>query len=103
MPIESLFDLILKRVTYQSVKNEPGSDLDLNESYLRLLQKAYKLRYPDDAADGFNIALNQVRLLVELARTVKKIIERFHIVRTDQDQKIMLVLERAMQAKDPSV
>jgi len=88
---------------YQLVKNQTGSDLDLNESYLGLLEKAYKLRYPDDAADGFNIALNQVRLLVELDRTVKKIIERFHIVRTDRNEKIMLILERAMQAKDVSV
>lgn len=88
---------------YQSVKSETGSDLDLNESYLRLLQKAYKLRYPDDATDGFNIALNQVRLLVELDRTVKKIIERFHIVRADRNEKIMLILERAMQDKDASV
>lgn len=88
---------------YQLVKNKTGSDLDLNESYLGLLQKAYKLRYPDDVTDGFNIALNQVRLLVELDRTVEKIIERFHIVRTDRNEKIMLILERAAQDKDASV
>jgi HEPN domain-containing protein len=90
-------------VLYQRVKNETGSDLDLNESYLQLLQKAYKLRYPDDATDGFNIALNQARLLVELDRTVKKIIERFHIVRTDRNEKILLILERAIQDKDALV
>jgi HEPN domain-containing protein len=88
---------------YQRFKNETGSDLDLNLSYLRLLQKAYKLRYPDEATDGFNIALNGVRLLVELDRTAKKIIERFHIVRTDRDERVMLILERAMQNKDGSV
>ncbi len=88
---------------YQRVKNETGSDLDLNESYLRLLQKAYKLRYPDDATDGFNIALNQVRLLVELDRTVKKIIERFHIVQTDRNEEILLILKRAMRDNDASV
>lgn len=88
---------------YKLVKDETGSNLDVNESYLRLLEKAYKLRYPDDAADGFNIALNQVRLLVELDRTVKKIVERFQIVRTDVNERIMLVLERAMQEKDTSI
>src|SRR5208282_2038873 len=88
---------------YKLVKNETGSNLDVNESYLRLLEKAYKLRYPDDAADGFNIALNQVRLLAELDRTVKRIIERFQIARTDRNEKIMLILERAMQDKDPSI
>lgn len=88
---------------YRQIKNQTGADLDLNESYLGLLEKAYKLRYPDDAADGFNIALNQVRMLVELDRTVKKIIERFHIVRKDRNEKIMLILERAMQANDASI
>ena len=88
---------------YKLVKNETGSNLDVNESYLRLLEKAYKLRYPDDAADGFNIALNQVRLLAELDRTAKRIIERFQIARTDRNEKIMLILERAMQDKDPSI
>lgn len=88
---------------YQLIKDKTGSDLNVNESYLRLLQKTYKLRYPDEAKDGFNIALNQVRLLVELDRTVKKIIERFHIVRADTSEKIMLVLERAVRDKDASV
>ncbi len=85
---------------YELIKNETGSNLDVNESYLRLLEKAYKLRYPDDATEGFNIALNQARLLAELDRTVKKIIERFQIVRTDRNEKIMLILERAIQDKD---
>jgi HEPN domain-containing protein len=88
---------------YQAVKAKTGSDLDLNESFLRLLEKAYKLRYPDDAKDGFNIALNQVRLLVELDRTVKKIIERFSIVRADRDEKILLIMERAMQNNEASI
>jgi HEPN domain-containing protein len=88
---------------YELIKSESGSDLDLNESYLRLLEKAYKLRYPDDAAEGFNIALNQVRLLAELDRTVKKITERFNIVRKDKNEKILLILERAVQDKDAAI
>jgi len=88
---------------YQLIKDKTGSDLDLNESYLRLLQKTYKLRYPDDAKDGFNIALNQVRLLAELDRTVKKIVERFHIVRAETNEKIMLILERALQDNNASI
>ena len=88
---------------YKLVKSETGSNLDVNESYLRLLEKAYKLRYPDEAKDGFNIALNQVRLLAELDRSVKKIIERFHIVRGDRGEKIMLILERAVQERDTAI
>ena len=87
---------------YALIKKQTGSDLDLNESYLRLLEKAYKLRYPDDATDGFNIALNQVRLLADLDRTVKKIIERFKVVTTD-GTKIRLILEHATQDKDAAI
>jgi len=88
---------------YERIKNETGSDLGVNESYLRLLEKAYKLRYPDDAADGFNIALNQARLLAELDRTVKKVIERFQIVRRDRNENILLILERAKEDKDAAI
>ena len=88
---------------YDLIKTETGSDLDVNTSYLRLLEKAYKLRYPDDVTDGFNIALNQVRLLAELDRTVKKITQRFQIVRADNNEKMPLVLERAMQEKDEDI
>lgn len=88
---------------FERIKREMGSDLSLNESYLRLLEKAYKLRYPDDVPDGFNIALNQIRLLAELDRTVKKITERFRIVRSDRNEKIFLVLERAVQDKDAAI
>jgi HEPN domain-containing protein len=88
---------------YERIKIETGSKLDVSESYLRLLEKAYRLRYPGDAADGFNVALNQVRLLVELDRTVKKIIGPFQIVRKDRNEKIPLILERATQDNDSAI
>jgi HEPN domain-containing protein len=88
---------------YENIKKETGSDLSVNESYLRLLEKAYSLRYPDEVPEGFNIALNQLRLLAELDRTVKKITERFQIIRTDTSQKIPLVLERAIEDKDEGI
>ncbi len=88
---------------YTTMKRETASDLTLNESYLRLLEKAYTLRYPDEVTEGFNLALNQARLLAELDRTVKKITERFEIVRQDTKQKIPQILERAMQGKDEGI
>ena len=86
---------------YGKMKRESGSDLSVNESYLRLLQLAYKLRYPDDISDGFNIALNQVRLLVELDRTVLRLTERFEIKKNGE--KVPLVLERAIRDNDQRI
>jgi HEPN domain-containing protein len=88
---------------YERIKKETGTDLIVNESYLRLLEKAYSLRYPDEVTEGFNIALNRVRLLAELDRTVKKITERFQIVREHMNEKIPLVLERAILEKDERI
>jgi len=88
---------------YKRIKKETASDLTVNESYLRLLEKAYTLRYPDEVVEGFNLALNQARLLAELDRTIKKITERFEIVRQDTKQKIPQVLERAVEEKDEGI
>jgi HEPN domain-containing protein len=88
---------------FKRIKEETASDLTVNESYLRLLEKAYALRYPDEVTEGFNLALNQVRLLAELDRTAKKITERFEIVRQDTKQKIPQILERAIQEKDEGI
>jgi hypothetical protein len=46
------------------------STVALNDTFLNVLQKAYGLRYPDELPDDFNIALNQMKLLAELDRTV---------------------------------
>lgn len=47
-------------------------DLGINREYLNLLFKCYKMRYPDDLEVGFNIALVETKLLVELDFTVHK-------------------------------
>jgi HEPN domain-containing protein len=39
---------------YAKVKAIGPTNLDLNESFLRLLRKAYKLRYPDDLNKVFS-------------------------------------------------
>jgi HEPN domain-containing protein len=44
--------------------------LHLNVKFLRFLNKAYKLRYPDELAPGFNVALNSIAILIELDTTV---------------------------------
>jgi len=66
-------------------KNLPSvySEKPLNESYLRFLNNAYKLRYPDKTPEGFNVALHQGKMLVGLDETVHKIRKRVQIKTSD--------------------
>lgn len=50
-----------------------GIDLKLNAQYLSILTKAYRLRYPDDLEPGFNLVLEQVKMLAELDITAHQI------------------------------
>jgi HEPN domain-containing protein len=88
---------------YSHIRHVTQSDLDLNHSYLRLIEKAYRLRYPDDIGNGFNIALNQWRLLGELDRSVKKILDRMKITHRETGYNIDLVVERAIRENDEGI
>jgi HEPN domain-containing protein len=90
-------------VLYAQIKKETSSDLDVNESFLRLIEKAYSLRYPEPLDEGFNIALNQARLLAELDRTVRKITDRFQVKKRATGKRVPLVLERAIQDQDEGI
>ena len=68
----------------------------LNDSFLSILPKAYDLRYPDELPDGFNIAINQIKLLAELDRTVFAITNSFVFTEGTVD----LVLARAAKHGD---
>lgn len=61
---------------YESAKNNGGVP-PLNQGYLRVLVKSYRLRYPDDLEPGFNISLAQFPLLAELDATVHSIRKGF--------------------------
>lgn len=50
----------------------------LNEDFLELLYKAYKLRYPDDLELGYNICLSFVKILTELDFSVFEIRKGFN-------------------------
>lgn len=56
---------------YSHVKQD--TNLSLNEDFLSFLEKAYKLRYLDNLETGFNIFLNQSKMLACLDRTVYEI------------------------------
>jgi HEPN domain-containing protein len=64
-------------VLYGKIAAHRPTTLALNESYLRLLRKSYKLRYPDELNEGYSIALNQAKLLSQLDRSVLEITRRF--------------------------
>jgi HEPN domain-containing protein len=85
-------------VLYGKVTGHAPTNLALNESYLRLLRKAYKLRYPEELNDGYSIALNQAKLLSQLDRSVLEITKRFEAELTD-GKTIPMVLEEARMRK----
>jgi HEPN domain-containing protein len=63
---------------------ENGLKLQINEEYLRLIAKSYKLRYFDDLPSEFNIMLIKTKLLVELDRTVYEIRKGFKFFKNNE-------------------
>jgi HEPN domain-containing protein len=84
---------------YSTIKKSASSNkLRLNEDYLRLLNKAYRVRYPDDLESGFCIALNTAKMLSQLDRSVLEITRRF---RSDPgDPNTVIGLELDLQESD---
>ena len=85
-------------ILYARVTGHTPTNLSLNEGYLRLLRRAYKLRYPDELDSGFSIALNQAKLLSQLDRSVLEITQRFEI--RANDKRVPMVLEEAKLKHD---
>ncbi len=77
-------------VIYGTVKKHIRSSLVLNEGFLRFLEKAYTMRYPDELEDGFNVALNQMKISAELDRTIHLIREQFVLNDADRDDVLQL-------------
>lgn len=55
----------------------------LNENYLKLLVRIYKLRYPDRLPENFSVSINQMKTLAGLDETVFKIRRGIKITNTD--------------------
>jgi HEPN domain-containing protein len=79
---------------YANIKHKTPTNLDLIPGFLRLLRKAYRLRYPDDPNEGFNIVLNQAKILCQLDRSVFELVKRF--VMSVHGKTIPTVLEEAI-------
>jgi hypothetical protein len=56
---------------------------NVNADFLGLLVKAYKMRYPDDLPQGFNLVLVAVKILAELDETVFALRNGFKFQRAD--------------------
>ena len=67
---------------YESLKSS-GTVAAVSASFLKILGKAYKMRYPDDLPAGFNIALAQVKVLAEMDATVHALRKGFAFQGTD--------------------
>lgn len=85
---------------YDKVKNK-GIKLDISEEYLKLLFKAYRLRYPDDLEEGFNVAINRTKLLVELDHTVYEIRKGF--VFNSAGKKIVTKIDQLLRESNPTL
>jgi len=84
---------------YQSL---PISDsLQLDISFLTLLGKAYKMRYPDDLPFGYNISLCQFLLLHALDESIAKITAKFDWKTRDGNSAVRL-LNALINDKDPN-
>jgi HEPN domain-containing protein len=86
---------------YAKVK-QAGLTRQINEEYLSLLTKSYRLRYFDNLPVGFNIHLNRTKLLVELDHTVYEVRKGFTFKKADGN-KVVLRLENYLEKKDPNL
>jgi HEPN domain-containing protein len=59
--------------------NRAGVLLNLNQDYLNLLSRLYKLRYPDEVESGLNLSIDRTRLLTELDYSVFEIKKGFQL------------------------
>lgn len=68
-------------------------------NFLKLLSKAYRLRYPDNLEIGFSISLAQPKLLVELDKTVHHIRKGFKFERSS-GRPIQTWIDRLIETSD---
>jgi len=88
--------LAIMEALYREVTSSGKCTVALNDAFLDVLQKTYGLRYPDALPDDFNIALNQMKVLAELDRTVFAITTCFKFGKGTTD----FVLTRAAKTGD---
>ncbi len=73
----------------------------INEDFLELNKKAYKLRYTEDLPLGYNVAILSREFLAELDHTIMSLIVRFQF--HAEDRKIITALDHVLKSKDPRI
>jgi HEPN domain-containing protein len=86
---------------YRQMKSD--CTLQLNEKFLALLAKAYKLRYPDDLEAGYNVVLSQALILDALDQSVKLITSRIVIANSSNGHAVVRLLDNLIAQNDPRV
>ncbi len=80
----------LKKAHFNMVKNfDPKLWGDLNEDFIRLLQRAYHLRYLDKLEKNFNPVIASREFLAELDFTVLIIQNSFHLNKNGEEVVLM--------------
>jgi HEPN domain-containing protein len=79
-----------------------GINLKLNADYLRIMSKAYELRYPDSLPVGYNICLSQAKLLTELDCSVFEIRKGFGF-RVGSGKGVRTRFDILLEAKDKTL
>lgn len=85
---------------YEALRSS-GSVAPPNQTFLKTLCKAYKLRYSDRLPAGFNISLAQAKVLAEIDSTAHVLRKGFVFVRTDGREfktKLDIQLEQGQAA-----
>jgi HEPN domain-containing protein len=83
------------------VTNFPGLQ-EVNRTYLELLGKAYRLRYPDALEPGFSVSLSQAKTLTELDRTVHRIRQGFKF-KHSAGRPVQTALDDLLVRADPDL
>lgn len=70
----------LKKAHWNAARNFDKELLDyINEDFLKLNQKAYKLRYTDDLPINYNLVIASREYLAELDHTIISLVRRFDV------------------------
>jgi HEPN domain-containing protein len=77
-----------------------GPNLSLNRSFLAFLDKAYRLRYPDDLEEDFNVSVAKVKVLTELDWSVYEIRKRFEF-KSPGGEPVKTGFDMLLGKKDP--
>lgn len=85
-------------IIYRQMK--ANCTFQLDEEFLALLAKAYKMRYPDDLQTGYNVVLSQALILDALDQSIKLLTSRIELANSD-GRPVVRLLDKLIAQNDP--